>query len=191
MPSPTEIPIATGESIDLMAGVLRFLRSVRSRLYIVILALIASLSLGAFYYLTAERKYESSARLLIHQTGGDVMEKDGKKSQGLQDKMPEFEQILTSDPTLKETLRNLPDDHRIDFAGVRQDKWLIAFRSKLVVGTIRRTNILTVSFRSKDPTTSCAVVDEVLHSFRAEVNRMHQDQTGEDLKLLSQTANTL
>ncbi len=187
MPSPTEIPVAGGDSIDLMAGVLRFLRSVRSRLYIVILALIASLSLGVFYYVTAERKYESSAKLLIIQTGGDLLEKDGKKSQGLQDKMPEFEQLLIGDPTLKETLRNLPDDHRIDFAGVRQDKWLEAFRGKLTVGTVRRTNIMTVAFRSKDPTTAHFVVDEVLTSFISGVNQMHQDQTGEDLKALTET----
>ncbi len=186
MPSPTEIPISSGDSIDLMAGVLRFLRSVRSRLYLVILALIGSLSLGAFYYVSAERKYESSAKLLILQTGGDSLEKDGNKSQGLQDKMPEFVELLTCDSTLKETLRNLPDDHRIDLAGVRQDKWLLAFRSKLSVGTVRKTNIMTVAFRSKDPTTAYAVVDEVLTSFMAEVNRMHQDEASVDLKLLTQ-----
>ena len=186
MQTPTEIPIAGGDSIDLMAGVLRFLRSVRSRLYIVILFLIASLGLGSFYYITAERKYESSAKLLILQTGGDTLEKEGNKSKGLQDKMPEFEHLLTGDPTLKETLRNLPDDHRIDFTGVRQDKWLAAFRSKLTVGTIRRTSIMTVTFRSKHATTAYAVVNEVLNSFLAEMNRMHQDEGSENLKLLTQ-----
>ncbi len=105
MTSSAEIPVAGGESIDLMAGVLRFLRSVRSRLYIVILMLVASLSLGAFYYMTAERKYESSAKLLILQTGGDSIEKEGAKANTLPDKMPEFEHILTGDSTLKETLR--------------------------------------------------------------------------------------
>ena len=186
MQSPTEIPIAGGDSIDLMAGVLRFLRSVRSRLYLVILALIASLSLGAFYYVTAERKYESSAKLLILQAGGEGLEQDGKKPQNLQDKMPEFEHLLVSDSTLKETLRNLPDDHRIDFAGVRQDRWLVAFRGKLSVSTIRRTSIMNVSFRSKDPTTAYAVVDEVLNSFINEVNLIHQEVGTENLKLLTQ-----
>ncbi len=186
MQTPTEIPIAGGDSNELMAGVLRFLRSVRSRLYIVILALIASLSLGAFYYVTAERKYSSSAKLLILKTGGDALDKEGNKPQGLQDKMPEFEHLLTSDSTLKETLRNLPDDHRIDFVGVRQDKWLTDFRSKLSVSTIRRTNIMNVSFQSKDPTTAYAVVAEVLNSFMNEVNRLHQDERSEDLKLLTQ-----
>ena len=186
MQSSTEIPIAGGESIDLMAGVLRFLRSVRSRLYLVILALIASLSLGAFYYVTAERKYESSAKLLILQIGGESLEQDGRKPQSLQDKMPEFEHLLTSDSTLKDTLRNLPDDHRIDFVGVRQDMWLPTFRSKLSVSTMRRTSIMSVSFRSKDPTTAYAVVEEVLNSFINEVNQIHQVEGDENLKLLTQ-----
>ncbi len=186
MQTPTEIPIASGDSNELMTGVLRFLRSVRSRMYIVILALIASLSLGAFYYVTAERKYSSSAKLLILKIGGDALDKEGNKPQGLQDKMPEFEHLLTSDSTLKETLRNLPDDHRIDFVGVRQDKWLTDFRSKLSVSTIRRTNIMNISFQSKDPTTAYAVVAEVLNSFINEVNRLHQDERSEDLKLLTQ-----
>ncbi len=186
MQSSTEIPIAGGESIDLMAGVLRFLRSVRSRLYLVILALIASLSLGAFYYVTAERKYESSAKLLILQIGGESLEQDGRKPQSLQDKMPEFEHLLTSDSTLKETLRNLPDDHRIDFVGVRQDKWLPEFRDKLSVNTTRRTSIMSVSFRSKDPTTAYAVVEEVLNSFINEVNLMHQHEGDKNLQLLTQ-----
>lgn len=186
MQTPTEIPITSGDSNELLTGVLRFLRSVRSRFYIVILSLIASLSLGAFYYVTAERKYSSSAKLLILKNGGDALDKEGNKSQGLQDKMPEFEHLLTSDSTLKETLRSLPDDHRIDFVGVRQDKWLISFREKLSVSTIRRTNIMNVSFRSKDPTTAYAVVAEVLNSFINEVNRLHQDERSEDLKLLTQ-----
>ena len=186
MQSSTEIPIAGGESIDLMAGVLRFLRSVRSRLYLVILALIASLSLGAFYYVTAERKYESSAKLLILQIGGESLEHEGRKPQSLQDKMPEFEHLLTSDSTLKDTLRNLPDDHRIDFVGVRQDMWLPTFRSKLSVSTMRRTSIMSVSFRSKDPTTAYAVVEEVLNSFINEVNQIHQVEGDENLKLLTQ-----
>ncbi len=186
MQSSTEIPITGGESIDLMAGVLRLLRSVQSRLYLVILALIASLSLGAFYYVTAERKYESSAQLLILQIGGESLEQEGRKPQSLQDKMPEFEHLLTSDSTLKETLRNLPDDHRIDFVGVRQDNWLPAFRDKLSVSTTRRTSIMNVSFRSKDPTTAYAVVDEVLNSFINEVNLMHQHQGDQNLQLLTQ-----
>ena len=184
MQPPADIPITGGDSIDLMAGVLRFLRSVRSRFHIVVIMLILTLSAGAAFYVTAERKYDSSAKLLILKTGGESIEREGSKPSALQDQMPEFEHLLTSDSTLKETLRNLPDDHRLDFSGVRQDKWLPAFRSKLSVNTIRRTSIMTVSFRSKDPTTAYAVVSEVLNSFMAEVNRIHQEQKSEDLKLL-------
>jgi len=80
MQSPTEIPIAGGDSIDLMAGVLRFLRSVRARLYIVVLMLIFTGSLGAVYYVTADRKFESKAQLLILQTGGDTIEVEGTRT---------------------------------------------------------------------------------------------------------------
>ena len=190
MNSPLDKPQVGGDSIDLMAGVVRFLRSVRSRIHLVVLCVIASLGLGAFYYTTAERKYESSAKLLIMQLGGESIDKDGRKTQTIQDKMPEFEQLLTGDSTLKETLRNLPDDHRIDFAGVRRDKWLEAFRGKISVGSVRRTNIMTVSYRSKDPTTAYTVVTQILDSFTNEVNRMHQDERGIDLKLLTQTRET-
>jgi succinoglycan biosynthesis transport protein ExoP len=190
MNSPQDKPLVGGDSIDLMAGVVRFLRTVRSRIHLVILCVIASLGLGAFYYTTAERKYESSAKLLIMQIGGESIDKDGRKTQTIQDKMPEFEQLLTGDSTLKETLRSLPPDHRIDFAGVKRDRWLDAFRAKLSVGTVRKTSIMTVSFRSKDPTTAYTVVTQVLDSFMNEVNRMHQDERGVDLKILTQTRET-
>lgn len=179
-----------GDSVDLFAGVLRFLRSVKARFHWVILSLIISLGLGAFYYTTAERKYQSSAKLLILQTGGDSLEKEGNKPQNLIDKMPEFEHLLTSDPTIKETLKNLPDDQRIDLAGVRRDLWLIAFRNNLSVTTMRRTSIMQVSYRSKDPTTAYTVVNELLHAFISEVNRMHQDDKGLDLKLLTRQKET-
>lgn len=190
MNSPQDRPQIGGDSIDLMAGVVRFLRSVRSRIHLVILCIIASLGLGAFYYTTAERKFESSAKLLIMQIGGDSIDKDGRKTQTIQDKMPEFEQLLIGDSTLKETLRNLHDEHRIDFAGVKADKWLDAFRSKITVGAVRKTNIMTVSFRSKDPTTAYTVVTQLLDSFTNEVNRIHQDERGIDLKILTQTRDT-
>jgi capsular exopolysaccharide synthesis family protein len=190
MNSPLDRPQIGGDSIDLMAGVVRFLRSVRSRIHLVILCIIASLGLGAFYYTTAERKFESSAKLLIMQIGGESIDKDGRKTQTIQDKMPEFEQLLVGDSTLKEALRNLPPDHRIDFAGVKKDKWLDAFRSKIAVGAVRKTNIMTVSFRSKDPTTAYTVVTQLLDSFTNEVNRIHQDERGIDLKILTQTRDT-
>lgn len=190
MNSPLDRPQIGGDSIDLMAGVVRFLRSVRSRIHLVILCVIASLGLGAFYYTTAERKFESSAKLLIMQIGGESIDKDGRKTQTIQDKMPEFEQLLIGDSTLKEALRNLPADHRIDFAGVKKDKWLDAFRSKITVGAVRKTNIMTVSFRSKDPTTAYTVVTQLLDSFTNEVNRIHQDERGIDLKILTQTRDT-
>lgn len=190
MNSPLDRPQIGGDSIDLMAGVVRFLRSVRSRIHLVILCIIASLGLGAFYYTTADRKFESSAKLLIMQIGGESIDKDGRKTQTIQDKMPEFEQLLVGDSTLKEALRNLPPDHRIDFAGVKKDKWLDAFRSKISVGAVRKTNIMTVSFRSKDPTTAYTVVTQLLDSFTNEVNRIHQDERGIDLKILTQTRDT-
>ncbi len=179
-----------GDSVDLFAGVLRFLRSVRTRFHWVVLSLIVSLGLGAFYYTTAERKYQSSAKLLILQTGGVSIEKEGGKGQSLIDKMPEYEHLLISDPTIKETLKGLPEDQLIDFAGTRQDKWLEAFRGKLSVSTIRRTSIMQVSYRSKDPATAYAVVNELLHAFINEMNRMHQDENGTDLKILTKQKET-
>ncbi len=58
---------------QLVHTLMHFLRVVRYRKKVVALCVIASMTLGAIYYLTATRYYESSAGIFVMQTGNDVL----------------------------------------------------------------------------------------------------------------------
>ena len=71
--SPSIAPVMPRQQpeVNMIHGILRFLRVVRYRKAIVIVVLFAAGVLGALHYATATRLYESKASLLILQTGDE------------------------------------------------------------------------------------------------------------------------
>ncbi|MCA8995561.1 MAG: polysaccharide biosynthesis tyrosine autokinase [Planctomycetaceae bacterium] len=183
--SPSEPAVAQSESIDLLAAVLRFYRSALRRKSVVIACFAASFSLAGLYYLTATRLYQSRAELIILQAGASAMDRDGNNKAEVTVQMPNFERVMQSDRVLKEALKNLPDEHRIDFHDVEPERWLEQFRSRMSISTMRNTNVMSVSFRSVSPETAYMVVDRLLESYLTFMNMMHQDTTQESLHVLT------
>ncbi|MBX3444499.1 MAG: polysaccharide biosynthesis tyrosine autokinase [Planctomyces sp.] len=177
-------PAATVENLDVVAWMVRFLKTARARKNTLLLCFFAFLCLGGVRYATSTRLFESHAEVLVLEQGGSVLEKDRGQGSTLTDQMPNFERVFTSDRVLKQTLRELPPEFRRDFLGKPADTWLDVFRERLSVSTARRTNVIQVGFRSKDPETAHFVVSSLVSSSLEFLNTMHSDSALEMLKML-------
>lgn len=178
--------LGQSESIDIVATALRFYRSLLRRKWVVFAALTVTLSLAAFYYLTATRLYESKAELIFLNAGGNVLHDDQSDHKELTSQMPNYERIMQSDRVLKATLKSLPEDHLADFLDADPDQWLEQFRRRLSLSTLRNTNSMNVSFRSVNPETAFVVVDALLTAYLSEMNSLHHVQMQEFIRILQE-----
>lgn len=178
--------VTQSESIDLMAAVLRFYRSAVRRKWVVMTCLSISFTLAGLYYLTATRLYQSRAELIVLQAGKSALDRDGNSKAEVTVQMPNFERVLQSDNVLKDALKKLPHEHRVDFERLEPDQWLEQFRNRMSISTMRNTNVISVSFRSVSPETAYVVVDALIGSYLNSMNAMHQDTTQEFLRILSE-----
>lgn len=178
--------LTRGESIDLLATVLRFYRSLLRRKLVVMGALTVTMSLAAVYYVTATRLYESKAELIFLNAGGHVMDDEQSDHKDLISRMPDYERVMQSDRVIKATLRSLPEDHLDDFLDADPDQWLEQFRRRMSQSTLRNTNAMTVSFRSVDPETAFVVVEALITAYLTEMNSLHHVQMQEFVRILQQ-----
>ena len=170
---------STQSMAHLVRGCVHFLRVVRYRQSVLIGSVVVAALLGGLYYGTATRFYQAKASLLVLQTGSDVtnptMTSDGVR-QGL---MPTYERLFSSAVVLEAAARRLEPQDRIDFEGVLPENWPAIIRAKLTASTIRLTNIIEVSYRSKAPRAAVSVVNAVLQSYLDFMNKTHRGTAGE------------
>ncbi len=163
----------------------RFLRIVLLRREILIASVIATVLLGALYYATATRIYEANASLLVMHTGLQDSTSSMAGERVAKDMMPTYTSIATSEAVLIDALKLVPREHRSDFVGVQQSSWPKVLRENLSVGAMRGTNILSITYRSKDAEAAAAVVDSVLTAYLSFMNELHQNTAGEVAELLN------
>jgi capsular exopolysaccharide synthesis family protein len=175
---------SSGDHADIVAWTVRFLKTARARKKTVLLFFAVCSFLGIVKYVTSTRLYESHAEVLVLEQGGSVLDKDRGGGRSLTDQMPNFERVFTSDRVLKQTLRELPSEYRSDFLGTTPDRWLDTFRNSVTVATARRTNVILVAYRSKDPETAYYVVDALVSASLEFLNSMHSDSALDMLKLI-------
>ncbi len=173
-----------GEHGDVVAWTVRFLKTARARKKTVLFFFGICCFLGIAKYVTSTRMFESHAEVLVLEQGGSVLDKDRGGGRALTDQMPNFERVFTSDRVLKQTLRELPSEYRSDFLGMSPDKWLDNFRRNVAVSTARRTNVIFVAYRSKDPETAYYVVSALVSASLEFLNTMHSDSALDMLKIL-------
>ncbi len=173
------------ESLDVFAGALRFLKSVRARMPVMAAFVILSALAAIVYYVMAPRVYESHAELMVLQTGNKAFDAESGQSQSLSDVMPTIERVMSRDKVIKRAIRGVPKDHRIDLWGVSPDEWIESFRSRMSVTTARNTNIITVSYRSRSAETAYVVVSELVNAFLEFMDNVHQNNARELLQLLA------
>ena len=141
-------------SAHLVHAFVRFLRVARYRKNVIIAALVAVCLLGVLYFATATRVYEAGASLLVLQTGPDVWSTSMTPEDNKHGLMPTYERLFRSDVVLKGALKQLnrsAPEIRVDLASHPKDEWLDVLRNNISTHTIRRTNIIEIRYRSKDP----------------------------------------
>ena len=177
---PQPMPAGTGDvpqgQSETIAALLRFVRSVRLRLPILLAFVVLGVVCAAAYYATAKRVYQSSASLHVQIMGGSALDSQGPESaKSTSDEMPTYEKIFVEDAVLQETIKSLPLEHLSDLHDVGKDRWLGEFRSRFSVSSPRNTNIMTVTYRSGDPETAYHVVTAAISAYLKFMHSMHGD----------------
>lgn len=178
---------ASPAAADAARAVMRFVRVLRYRkLYVIAAVAIMSL-LGCVYFLTAPRVYQASASLLVTQTGPDVWNASMSSEGGADALIPTYERLFSSAVVLDgaiQQLKRLSPAVRVDFAGLPPHKWAAVLRENVSARAVRRTNLIEIGYRSKDPLAAEAVVDALVHSYLDFMDKNHQDVSVEIVSIL-------
>ncbi len=164
---------------------MRFAVAVRHRKTIVIACLTIALLLGGLYFLTATRYYSAHAGMLVLQVGGEYWSPSGTQRNLEKTVLPTYERLITSARVLEGALKYLQPEDRIDLAGVPRQKWAAALRKNLTARSVRKTNIMHVSFESKDPHAAVAVVNAVVQSYQEFSDETYKSTAAEIIEILT------
>ena len=189
-PAPT-IALATQGEVNPLYELVRFLRSVRYRKGTILAALAVSCILGALYYLTAPRIYESTASLLVLQIGSDTWQVGMSGERVAKDLMPTYQNMFTGEEVLKNALAQLKPPDLVDFRAVAPKERVKKLRDQLNVSLVRGANILNVAYRSRDPRAAAAVVRSLLSAYLAFMDRLHRSTAREILEILTRDKSKL
>jgi len=166
--------------------IVRFLHVVRVRKGLLITSLFVAVLLGGLYFATAPRLYESSSRLYVLQMDSNVLDDAIQNQGGVRENMANYQGVLTSDLVLEEVLQKLPAKHRIDLKKLPRGKWIPALRKHLTVSAPRRTNLIDVCYRSRDPQAAAAIVNHVVDSYLKLMREIHKSSASEDVEFLTE-----
>ncbi len=179
--------LAAPSSADSILAVMRFLRVVWQRRIYVVSALVVAGLLGGLYYFTANRVYQATAQLLILQTGPDMLSPTMAGATNREALIPTYERLFSSTVVLEGAITELlktPPQMRVDFAAVPREKWLDVLRSNLSASALRRTNVIEVGYRSRDPKAAEAVVQAAVQSYLQFMERNHKNVSAEIVQIL-------
>ncbi len=187
----TVVVSSSSETMDVLAGVLRFGKSLRNRKGVLIAYLLAALMSGGAYFVVADRVYQSDGDLMVLPTGADVMDENTGQAHMIDRDMPNYERMVKSDPVIRATIKALPPEHHRDLLGIEPTNWEDSFRRRLSVSTARDTNIMTVSYRSGDPETAYAVLSTLFTQYVKHINSISVRDGNNRLEILEERLKTI
>jgi len=164
---------ATSSSGDLLQALLRLLRILRYRKKVVLCTFYCFALAGAAYYMVATRYYGSSAKLLIVEQKPDQLTSVGEHD-STGNTMATHRELVMSPVVIREAIEQLPPHHRIDLLGKSPKDWVQTIASGLGASITRKTNLIDVSYRSRDPEAAAAVVNAVIQSYLEFVEKNHR-----------------
>ncbi len=184
---PAGLGLPTASASHLVHAVLHFLRAVQRRWVLVAGATVVAFALGAVYFLTATPLYEAKTQILLLQSGRGVMNADiTSDAQGL-NLIPTYEKLFTSHVVLEracQTLAQMPPAARIDLDGAPREMWAKQLANRIVAKGVRNTNVIELSYRSKDPRAGEFVVGAIKDAYLAFMDENHKSVAQEILDLL-------
>ena len=170
----------------------QFLLAVRRRKSIVVTSLLAAGLLGGVYYGTATRYYGAGAQILVMGSGSDGRSVSATPDGARQhDSMPTFESLLTSAKVVEGAVKLLEGSDRIDVAGYPQEGWAAVVQKNLSAATIRGTNIIELTYRSKDPKAAVSVVNAVYESYSEFLEETHKGTAAETIAQMTKAKDEL
>lgn len=167
-------------------SVVSFMRTVRLRSNILLLSLLVSAVLGALYYVTAPRVYQSRASLYVQKAGGVSL--DSRLSGGDTSKeMPTFANLMSSPRVLEKALEHLPERYRQQFDEMTQLQAVMEMQQSLSVGYQFNTQILDLTYRSEDPKAAKAILGHILGAYGYLMSQVNQGQSDDNIARLTQS----
>ncbi len=166
--------------------IVRFLRTVRLRSGILIAALVIAGIAGAAWYIMAQRIYQSNASLLIVRIGTGVTEDSAHNNGSPNNDMPTFIEIMSRDEVISRALKQLPEKYRVDLKGYPETQWIRLIRDNLSVSSAYATNLLDMSYQSKDPRAAAAVLAHMLMAYKQFLDETHQGSSIDNLRMLNE-----
>ena len=168
--------------------IFRFLRTVRLRSGILVASLIVAGIAGAAYFITAVRMYESKAALLIVRKGSGVTEDATQAGGSPNVDMPTYVHLAKKDEIIQIAIKRLPEKFlKIDLGDYPQTQWIKLIQDNLSVSSAYSTNILDLSYQSRDPKAAAAMLTAVLASYVQFQNKSHRGSSEENLVHLRAT----
>ena len=155
----------------------RFLWVVRRRKSVIVLSLVVVSLLGGLYYGTADRIYRAGGSLLVLKTGSEVASAAMSADRTMQDQMATYQQLCTSDTVLSETLRRLEENGLLPPEINRtksREQWIGSFRELLSTSTRRRTSIIDLACRSRDPQACVDSINALVASYLDFIKHNHR-----------------
>ncbi len=76
-------------------------------------------------------------------------------------------------------MKYLEPEDRVDLETLPSESWPNLIRARLSASTVRLTNIIEISYRSKSPRAAVAVVNAVLRSYLEFMDKTHKGTAGE------------
>ena len=184
--------LETWDASDASAGhfihtLMRYVRIAWYRRNIIIACSVVGLVLGGLYFATAERRYSSSAEILVMESASDVTATSMSQQRGgRNDLMPTFQRLFTSNVVLERAVDYIPADQRVDLAKRPREKWASVIAKNMSVRTIPSTKMIEVRYESKSPYAAASVVRSLVQSYQEFMDETHKGTTGQIIAVLQQ-----
>ncbi|MEM1268959.1 MAG: polysaccharide biosynthesis tyrosine autokinase [Bacteroidota bacterium] len=169
---------------EFLHGLLRIWRLMLRRQRVIFTVLASHVVLGVVYFALAPREYQSDSKLMIIQQSPDQVSTLNEQS-GSDTIMSTHRELVRSPVVVGAAIEKLAPEHRIDLAPEPPSDWVDTIAERLSASTVRKTNVLQVSYRSADPEAAAAVVTAVTDAYLDFVEKTHGDTAAEVLAKLT------
>ncbi|MGB0741820.1 MAG: hypothetical protein ACPGXX_17255, partial [Planctomycetaceae bacterium] len=174
-----------GSAASTLHTIFRFLRTVKLRSGILIASMIFCGILGVAYYVTADRIYESFASLYIVRLGATVNQDTPASNSSPASEMPTFIALMSEEEVILRALQILPQKYRdSDLGGVEPRWWAATVQSRLSASADFNTNVLDISYRSRDPRAAAAMLTAMLAGYEHFLNETNRGLSEDGLQTL-------
>lgn len=163
---------------ELLPALVRFLRVLRLRKHIVLSSVYLCVLAGGVYYYLAPRYYQSSANILVVDQNKDQLSVMGTQD-ATGNTMATHRELVVSPVVIKRAIQQLGPRDRVDLEGVPPNKWIERIQDRLGASVKRKTNIIDVSYQSRNPESAAAIVRSVINAYLDFVAENHEGTMAE------------